>query len=334
MRAMRHRGIYTTGLALLMATVAGNASAAGSLAALVGSDPVLHRTVETSATQTINTRYFHRRVSPERMKAVRADALRQILETKLLALAARDRGLELPLARARVAREAMERRIGKEKYLQSISALGWDRDDHIQALAENILAGYAKRCFIEEEAAVSRAEAESYYRSHRDAFREPPSQHLEHMLIGLAPTASEAERQAAKERGLKIVAELRRGGSFQDQAFKYSTVASRVKGGDIGFVHKGQLQEPIESRSWTARLGEVAGPLESTDGFHIVRVIERRKARQLEFREVATKIRRQLTEKRTAEVRETLLREAARRHPVVILDPELQSAAKGLPGND
>ncbi len=79
-------------------------------------------------------------------------------------------------------------------------------------------------------------------------------------------------RQLAQE----LVRRIREGAAFSSVASQFSQSASAANGGDIGWIQPGQLEPEIDTVIEKLDPGQLAGPVETPDGFLIIAVIEDR----------------------------------------------------------
>lgn len=49
-----------------------------------------------------------------------------------------------------------------------------------------------------------------------------------------------------------------------------SDCSSAEKGGDLGFFGRGKMQPPFEAAAFGLRVGQLAGPIETDSGVHIM----------------------------------------------------------------
>lgn len=123
---------------------------------------------------------------------------------------------------------------------------------------------------------ASRREVEEFYRRYRDSLSEVPEE-LELYHIFKTPRASEEKRQAVYTLAQSVLDSLRAGGEFADFARRYSQdYGSAAAGGDLGFHKRGQFVQEYEEIVFRLKENELAGPIETTFGFHIVQLLERR----------------------------------------------------------
>ncbi|MGA7617696.1 MAG: peptidylprolyl isomerase [Thermoanaerobaculia bacterium] len=130
------------------------------------------------------------------------------------------------------------------------------------------------------------------YDKDKEKFRSPESAHVEHILIKPEPNDA-AARQKAEE----IVQKLRNGASFAELAKQYSAdPGSAAKGGDVGWITKGQTVKPFEDAAFSLPIGTISDPVKSQFGYHIIKVDERRAAGYRPLDEVKPELRMELAE--------------------------------------
>ncbi|MBW2264415.1 MAG: peptidyl-prolyl cis-trans isomerase, partial [Deltaproteobacteria bacterium] len=93
-----------------------------------------------------------------------------------------------------------------------------------------------------------------------------------HVLIKLDADAGEDEEAEKKTLAEEILAKANSGMDFGKLAREHSEdVESAKLDGDIGFRSRGQLVEEYEDVAFGLEEGEIAGPVKSTFGFHIIK---------------------------------------------------------------
>lgn len=85
---------------------------------------------------------------------------------------------------------------------------------------------------------------------------------------------------ADRTRALQLIQEIRgrieKGESFEKLAEEYSNdPASATRGGDLGRMPKGKLEEQFENYVWSAPLNELSNVVQTSFGFHLIVVTER-----------------------------------------------------------
>jgi len=91
--------------------------------------------------------------------------------------------------------------------------------------------------------------------------------------IVIKPTPDSAARMRALQRAESLVVQLRHGGDFAVAAKQFSgDSASAAQGGELGWFRRGVMVKEFEDVAFRIRPGEIAGPVETAYGFHIINV--------------------------------------------------------------
>lgn len=99
-----------------------------------------------------------------------------------------------------------------------------------------------------------------------------------HILISVAQTAGEAERNQARQEADSLFRELEEGADFATLARQHSDdPASAQQGGLLNWFRKGQMVGPFETAAFEGPVGELYPDIVETQfGFHIIKVEGRR----------------------------------------------------------
>lgn len=158
-----------------------------------------------------------------------------------------------------------EQLIQQEVLAQSVTDLG----PRALASLENDKRGYVSGVAIEavvKEAVTDAALQAAYDARFKDA--KPQTEYsAAHILV------------ATQEEADAIKAELAGGADFAELAKAKSTdTGSGANGGDLGWFGLGMMVKPFEDAVVSAKVGEVAGPVQTDFGFHLILVKETRVA--------------------------------------------------------
>ena len=125
----------------------------------------------------------------------------------------------------------------------------------------------------------------SYYKSHKKDYQVKERRRVRHILIKVPQGADNATIAKKRKKALEILKLARGGKDFARLAKEYSEdPGSAERGGDLGFFTKGMLVRPFENKVFSMKEGEVAGPVRTRFGFHIIKLerIEPARTRQLD----------------------------------------------------
>ncbi len=173
------------------------------------------------------------------------DFVTQITDALLLAQAAQRKGYQLD--------EGVARR------------LRWDA---IQTLSQAYMAQVAAGWDLSEKA------MEAYYAAHEADFVQNEAVHVRHILVD------------SEEKARSVLLKAMSGENFAEVAARESLdQGSARKGGDLGWVERGQTVPSFEETAFSLKAGRLGGPVKSDFGWHVMEVLERRDGRTLSYAE-------------------------------------------------
>ncbi len=137
-----------------------------------------------------------------------------------------------------------------------------------------------------QAATVSDSQLQQAYRDNMDSYRTPDRVRVRHILI---KTQGKPKEEAAKlkAKAEDVLKQLQKGGDFADLAKKNSDdTGTAVKGGELGWITKGQTVPNFEKTAFAQKPGETSGLVETEYGFHIIQTEEKQPAHTQSFDEV------------------------------------------------
>jgi hypothetical protein len=163
-------------------------------------------------------------------------------------------------------------------------AKGIDAEPALKAVVtyyqQNLIAQEYRRR-VAAATTVSDEDVESFYRENSADFTRLKVSHIL-ILNSDSPTVQAQNFQggvpAAEARRLiaEVKAKIEAGGNFEDLAREYSgDPGSAANGGDLGFITKGQFVPEVERAAFNLTVGADSDIIESSYGFHIVRLSDR-----------------------------------------------------------
>ena len=128
------------------------------------------------------------------------------------------------------------------------------------------------------------------YESRRSEFDRPERAHARHILTRF-DAADETSKQEARKRIDKLRERIAAGADFADVALEASEdEATKPQGGDLGWVARGGVVKPLEDAVFAQAPGALGEPIETSQGFHLVRVEAREPARVVPFEEAQAQV--------------------------------------------
>lgn len=137
---------------------------------------------------------------------------------------------------------------------------------------------------------IPEAQLRAAYNARRTEFQTPERVQVRHILLkttGKSPAEVEKIRAKAED----ILKQLKNGADFAELAKKYSEdPGSAQKGGDLGWVVRGQTVKNFENTAFSLKPKELSGVITTEYGFHILQVMDKQEAHTQPFEEVKNQI--------------------------------------------
>lgn len=95
---------------------------------------------------------------------------------------------------------------------------------------------------------------------------------------------------------LIVLKKIRQGADFTEMARQHSTGPSGAKGGDLGYFNKKQMVPAFSQAAFALQPGDVSQPVKTQFGWHLIKVVDRRKAKAPELAQETQQIRKVMIE--------------------------------------
>ncbi len=163
----------------------------------------------------------------------------------------------------------------------------------------------------------------TYYEGHPAEFKSGEEVHVRQILVHDEALAND------------IVQKLKGGAAFEDLSAQYSLAPNAKKGGEIGYVSRGELPKMFEDEIFALKPGSISSVIRTDSSFHIFKVDVRRPPGTIDLKTAAPVIRERLKDD---EIRQHLADTVARAKgemQIAVLTRRLPFKYSGtLPRND
>lgn len=265
----------------------------------------LQRVIEELLPRT----FFHQSVTPEKRAELRKKALEELIRRELYYQEAKRLNIKAEKKEIKEGLETIKKRFrSKGQYKDALKQAGITEEDLKKDIERNILIRKFYQQEVLDKAKVTEEYLKEYYEKHREDFKRPEAVHIRHILIKVEPSASIEEKREKKKLAEDLLKRARAGEDFGELAYNYSADDWRVKGGDLGLIHRGRLLPELEEAAFKLKPGEISELIETIYGYHIIKLEEKVPPTQLSFEEIKDKIRKEIEEKRKKELEENLLK--------------------------
>jgi peptidyl-prolyl cis-trans isomerase C len=251
---------------------------------------------------------------PGRTKTQAAALGKQVDETTLgvagaIVLEAEEAHLEVrklqPRERVSIRHSDEIRRFLENILLQKVMLVEATEMGLADAAFEQEIAEYRKRLLLSR---YKKAKAEltrrmpteqdllDYYQSNDANYAGAPQVRVQHILLKASPSDSAEATDHAKGEAERLAALARKGEDFGELARQYSQdPRSATRGGDLGWFPKGHMALAFEEVAFSGlKPGDIAGPVKSPFGYHLIRFVDSVEAKRTPFEEARREIEKRL----------------------------------------
>lgn len=214
----------------------------------------------------------------QRLKMAEYMALTKMIERKLQLQEAKARKVEVSDKEVKQAVEQMKRQ-GE--------TIDLSNPLHARNVKDQLTLLKVVDLQVRSSVMVGESEMKRYYQEHRDRFALPEEYTLSQILIQFRRSDGTADALAKARQAMD---ELKRGEKFEDVALQYSDGPNASRGGQLGLVRQGELLPSIERAIASLVPGGISDIIESSEGFHIIRVDEKKPKQFRPFEEVQFEI--------------------------------------------
>jgi len=130
--------------------------------------------------------------------------------------------------------------------------------------------------FINNDAEISDTEVSEFYNKNKEDYTQNEGRDLSYVIIPMVPSAQDtasimADFDRVRER-------LATGENFNDLALEYSEDPSvKNNKGDLGFFDRKSMVKEFSDAAFSAKKGELVGPVKSSFGYHLIFVEDKKR---------------------------------------------------------
>lgn len=168
--------------------------------------------------------------------------------------------------------------ISQEDFRKGLAKEGTTLEAYRKEIRDQLMRMKLIRRDIKSRVAVTDEEIGEYYRKHREDYEGKESVRIKQILLPLPKEEDQAVREKLRADAGEIHRRLMNGEPFDQLSAKYSEGPAAATGGDIGYIERGMIIPEVEDVAFKLPLQQISGVIESSVGFHIVQVIDRRGA--------------------------------------------------------
>ena len=207
---------------------------------------------------------------------VRASVLNELIQKSLIEQYANESGITIEQKKidAFLTNIAKKNKLTIEELRNTIEKDGIKFGRFIDNIRYELLLKQIKNKEISSKINISDFEIESQLR--KNEVLNPDVYNISHILIQNSSDASPEQIKENYEKSMEVYKMLLAKNSFEDIAKNYSNDSTAKSGGNIGWKKEADLPKLFNDQLAAINVGEITKPFQSPNGFHILKINEKK----------------------------------------------------------
>lgn len=245
-----------------------------SIVAIVDEDVILRSELDRQVTSILTQYQGNQQQLPAR-ETLERQVLERLIMVKLQVARADSTGVKLSDAEVdqTINQIAEQNRMEVGQLRQAVLQQGLSWDQFRANVREESMVQRLRQRVVQSRVQVSDTEIDLLL---KNAGAERDSLHLGHIQITLPDGATSEQIAAAEAKAADVASQIRDGLDFNAAAIRFSDAPNALEGGDLGWRDFDELPPAFAEIAEKLQIGETSAPVRGPNGFHIVKLIEKR----------------------------------------------------------
>jgi peptidyl-prolyl cis-trans isomerase SurA len=210
--------------------------------------------------------------------ALERQVLERMITTRILVQNAKRTGIRVSDGQLNKAVEQMaaENNMSREQLSDAMEAEGMNVARFREKIRTEIMIARLKEREVDNRITITEAEIDSFLRNQEASGNKDDQYSVAHILILVPEGASPDEIRSNRDVAEDALRQLKSGADFRQVAASVSDADDALQGGALGWRAADQLPELFVDAVLGMRIGDVSKALRSANGFHIVKLLDKR----------------------------------------------------------
>ena len=189
-----------------------------------------------------------------------------------------------------LAREKLAEQGGND-LLDAMQPYGVSEKKVITRISEQLAIDHWVDARVRGQLRVEMQEVQNFYEQNKTRFIQPEKRHISHIMLAIDPGASPEVADERRDQLKKVRDRVGAGADFAEVAREISEcTVSKSKGGDLGLITSGTMNEAFERAAFTLQPGVVSDIVVTGIGLHLIKVHEIKKGGPVELEGVREQV--------------------------------------------
>ncbi len=176
---------------------------------------------------------------------------------------------------------AQRQNMAPDQFLQAVQNDGVSVRELRRQLRDEILITRVQQNRVNRRIQIGEQDVTNFLESEEGRFWASPEVNVGQILLPLSSAVSREDVEATLARAEELRRQARQGADFRQLAIAHSGGQNALQGGDLGWRRAAQLPGLFVNAITTLEPGDVAEPIRSDAGIHLIKLYDRRESRQV-----------------------------------------------------
>ena len=175
-----------------------------------------------------------------------------------------------------LSRVAAQNKLSLEEFRIKLESDGTSYRSFRNTIKKELILQRVQRGKVGAKIDISEQEIENFINSEEGKTQLAEQYNVQHILLSVKSGLKEEEINEIEKSALSLIERLKEGESFEKLAASYSSGQNALEGGFLGWRTSSELPSLFSGIVSNLKVGEIADPLRSGAGFHILKLTDKR----------------------------------------------------------
>ena len=171
-----------------------------------------------------------------------------------------------------------KKKITMKTMAENIASQGGTIEDYREEIKQHLTKRNLIGREIRKNVTITQEEIGNYYRKHRNDYEGKEAVRIRQILIIVPKDCDVETKEKKRSSAEETLKRLRNGEPFSLLAAEVSQGPAAQTGGDLGYIEKGLILPEVDTVAFSLKKGEISGIIETSVGYHIIQVVDKRGA--------------------------------------------------------
>lgn len=172
-----------------------------------------------------------------------------------------------------IAKIASDNHMSLTQLREELTKQGLSWDNYRENIRKEMLISRIQQRSVGKDVVVSAQQVDDYLKTSHHNEKTQQLFHVENIVIPLPEEPTTDQLRRGREKAQILLTKIKHGDDFNRLAIAESSGEYALEGGDLGERHLAELPEIFANQVLDMKVGEVAGPIRTGNGFQLIKLV-------------------------------------------------------------